>query len=84
MPVPAQIRGLFGDDDQVEGPRRDRVVTPGADVLLASLVGLHGSDGHVGMRAHTIAAIAAAPANTIIRMSTRFFSCFRNGLKPTP
>jgi hypothetical protein len=83
MPVPAQVGLVVGNDDHMEGSGRDRVVAARADVFLPGLVGLDGRDGYVGRIAHTIAAMAAAPARTITTMSAALLSCFRKGLKPT-
>jgi len=82
MPVPAQIRLIVGHDDEVEGARRDRHLTPGADVVLARRVGLDGGDGYPEKIAHATTAKIATKAITIATMSATFLSWSRNGLNP--
>ena len=47
MPVPAQVRGYARNNHAVAASRFDPRFTAGADVRLASLVGLNGVDGHI-------------------------------------
>lgn len=84
MPVTAQVRFLGRHHYEMEGARRDRVVTTGTDVLLARLIGLHRSNCHLGKTAHTITAIVARIPKTTMTTSNTLFSCFRNGLNPIP
>lgn len=84
VPMPSEVRGLIRHHHQMERPRRDGSLTPGAYVLLARLIRLHGGDCHLGETAHAIRATVARSANTIITTSVRVFSCLRKGLNPTP
>jgi len=83
MPVTTEIGSILRDHDQMEGARRDGVVTSGADVLLACLVGLDRGDGYLGKTAHTMTAMVARMPRTTRTTSSAVFSWLRKGLNPT-
>ncbi len=79
----AEVRLVIGDHDEMEGARRDDVLTSGADVVLASRVGLDRAHGHPEKIAHATTARIATSATTIAAISAALLFCSRNGLKPT-
>lgn len=84
MPVTTQVWGLVRDDHEMEGPFGDDALTTRTQIVLPRLIGLDGSDRHLGMTAHTSSPITTATATTTMTMSKVVLSCLRNGLKPTP
>lgn len=80
----SEIDGIFRHDHQVEGPRRDGMFTPRAEIFLGGSVRLHRCDGHPEKIAHASAATATIRPATSMTMSARLFSESRNGLKPMP
>ena len=82
MPVAAEVGLVFGNDDQVEGSRGDRVVAARTDVGLPGRVGLDRCDRQVPKRAHRTTPNVTAKAPTTRAMSRKLFDCGRNGLKP--
>lgn len=83
MPVPSQVRCLVGHHDQMKLSRRDGSFTARTQVCLGRLVRLNRGDRHVEKMAHAMSASMARMAATTMTMSTKVFSCCRNGLKPT-
>jgi len=83
MPVPAQVRLIIGNDDEMEHSGDDAQLTSGAGVFLACRVWLHRRDGHPEKIAHARTATIATSAMTIAAMSAVLFSWSRKGLKPT-
>ena len=79
----SQVGPLIGDHHEMEGARRDRLVTAGAEILLGGRIGLDRRDSHPEKIAHANTAIVANTAKTTIAMSAAVLSCSRNGLKPT-
>ena len=47
VPVPAAIRGVFGDNDQVGDSGFDGAVAPGTRIALAGRIRLNGHDDFV-------------------------------------
>lgn len=88
VPVTSQIRGEFGNHDQVICAWWDRQFTSRAEVGLAGGVGLDGDNHLVVHRqppatAQATAAIVRISAPTTSATSRLVFCCSRNGLKPT-
>jgi hypothetical protein len=48
MPVPAEVRGLAGDDHKMSRPGQDFLVAAGAEIGLAGLVGADAAELDVG------------------------------------
>jgi len=78
------IHGVVRDNHQVKCAWRDRSLATRAQVLLARLIGLDGTDGYVENNAHAISASAVPTASTTIAMSSSELFCWRNGLNPIP
>lgn len=83
MPVPAQVRFVVGDNNEMKGAGRNRVLASRADVGLAGRIRLDGSDRHPEKIAHATTARIAISAMTIAAMSAALLFCSRNGLNPT-
>lgn len=84
--MPAQIRGVFWDDDDVADALFDRLFTAGTHVDLPSLVRLNRMDdlwaeGHPSSAHPTTTAVMIRNATTTA-MSNALLSWSRNGLNP--
>ena len=74
VPMTSQVRLVVRDHDQVKDARKDAQPTTGADVLLASRIGLYRGDCHPEKIAHATTTTIATSAMTIAAMSAMLFS----------
>ena len=85
MPVTAQVRGMFRDDDEMPDSGCDHRFAPRAGVGLACLIGLDGVDDlvtdHPKNPQSTRANVTRVKTTTRVTSTTDRL-CLRNGLKP--
>jgi len=72
--MPAQVRLIIGNDDEMEHSGDDAQLTSGAGVFLACRVRLLRRDGHPEKIAHANTAKIVTNAMTMATMSARLFS----------
>lgn len=75
VPMPSEVDGIIGDDDEVECAWWDSAFATGTDVVLDCLIGLDRVDGYVENSAHAITANVATTTKTTTTMSNADFSC---------
>lgn len=88
MPMPSQIRMVFGDHHDVTLARLDEALAAGAQVSLAGGIALHRYDdlvvesAHPPVTAHTTSTTATTSVAIMMPMSRFDRRWRRNGLKP--
>lgn len=81
MPMPPVVGLVVGDYDQMENTHPDGVVASRTEVLLASGVRLHRSNGYPQI-AHTKRPTMTTIVPAMNARSSAFFRAGRKGLKP--
>ena len=82
MPVASHIHSVVGNHHEMEGSGGNRALTAGAQVFLACLIGLNGTDCYVENSAHAMSASVTPTASTTMATSRTELSWERNGLNP--